>query len=133
MGHLVLVDLIGIKLKPTAVYGEKAARLRQIFIERGVSLSQTGPLIQQRAALRCQRGNAFCAKHGISPEYGQGLALGVNKLDADELEKAILQASFLLVADDDSLRNGDKKFPNFVAFWDGVAHFPCQARGRDSG
>ena len=44
-------------------------------------------------------------------------AVGINTLDGEKLQEAILKAPFLLVAKDESLRNGDKKFPIFVALF----------------
>ena len=52
------------------------------------------------------------------------LGLGISKLDAEELKKTIRAAPFVLIAGDESLRNGDKIFPSFIAFWDQVADAP---------
>ncbi|CAB1102843.1 unnamed protein product [Ectocarpus sp. CCAP 1310/34] len=82
----------------------------------GVSLSMTPQLLQfimfHTTGVRLKQDlNITCARNTVKV-----LGLGITQLDGEELVKAILQAPFLLIADDESLRNGDKKFPSSSPF-----------------
>ncbi|CBJ34137.1 expressed unknown protein [Ectocarpus siliculosus] len=120
----VLERVIKNRLKPGGKFGETAARLFQSFVQGGVSLNMTQQLLQSTmyhtTGVRLKQDlNITCARNTVKV-----LALGITQLDGNELVKAILKAPFLLIAGDESLRNGDKKFPIFVAFYDVEADAP---------
>ena len=60
----------------------------------------------------------------LSEKTAKLLGLGISKLDEEALKNAIRKAPFLLIAGDESVRHGDKKYPMFVAFWDTAANAP---------
>ncbi|CAB1100631.1 unnamed protein product [Ectocarpus sp. CCAP 1310/34] len=122
----VLMRAIKKRLKPGGKFGETAARLFKSFVEGGVSLNMTPQLLQPTSTVFHATGvqlkqdlNITCARNTVKV-----LALGITQLDGEELVKAVLRAPFLLIADDESLRNEDKKFPVFVAFHDVEADAP---------
>lgn len=105
--------------------GLKAARLAQVHLEAGIPLCQVGHL--GMATLRVAAHVELDVKGGkmkFSRKTVKRLSLGVAHLDTGELINAILGSDYLLIAGDESLRKGDKKFPIFVAFWDAVAGKP---------
>lgn len=113
------------KISKRRAYGMNAARLCQIYLEAGISLRQVGPLIMDTMRLAA---NVELDKKSGSMKFSsktvKRLALGVAHLDMAELINMILQAPWLLIAGDESLLKGDKKFPVFVACWDIVAGKP---------
>lgn len=116
--HGVVVGQIRSCLKPDGHFGENAAQAFQDLLQRGISLTQVGPVLQT-SVLQCTRVNM---RNELKMTFARKTvklhSLGITKLDSDELTAAILRAPFLCVAADESLRNGDKKFPIFVSFWD---------------
>lgn len=123
--HAVVLDEVDAHLKPTdRVFGESAARLCQEMIQYGCSLSSVGPMLQ--TAVRRSTGVSMHEELKItfSHKTVKLLALGITKLDGDELVAAIMRAPFLCVAADESMRNVDKKNPLFVSFWDVEADAP---------
>ncbi|CAM9177674.1 unnamed protein product, partial [Pylaiella littoralis] len=103
------------KLKPDDSFGEGSARFFQKCLQHGNSLKSVGPIYS--AAIEFSTGvrmkedlNITCHRNTVKL-----YAVGINTLDGDKLRDAILKAPFLLVAGDESLRHGDKKFPIFVS------------------
>lgn len=122
--HGVMMDEIRGHLKPDGQFGEGTARLFQHLMQTGNSLNKAGPTVQTTLLystgvhVRNELNMTFARK------TVKVLALGITKLDGDELVGAILRAPFLCVAADESLRHGDKKYPIFVSFWDVVSGAP---------
>lgn len=104
------------KLNPTGEYGDRCARMCQRLMEQGLSLKSTGPMVETvlDLALDVQMKDVGIT---LDSKTVKLLALGMSELDAAELRAVILAAPFLLVAADESLRNGNKTFPIFVFFW----------------
>ncbi|CAM9511966.1 unnamed protein product, partial [Ectocarpus fasciculatus] len=106
-------------------YGVRSARLVQEYLEVGTPLCQVGRLIM--STLRLAMDVELDVDGGKMKFHGKTvkrLALGIAHLDMAELIATILKAPYLLIAGDESLRKGDKKFPIFVGFWDVVADAP---------
>lgn len=105
------------KIKPDGSFGEESARLFEKFLQYGNSLNSIGPLVSSAVefttGLRMKEDlNITCHRNTVKL-----YAVGISTLDGEKLREAILKAPFLLVAGDESLRNGDKKFPIFVSFF----------------
>lgn len=111
-------------MKESGEYGCETARLCQEGVQAGLSLNQIGTFVA-RVVLRTLnvRLREEC-KMSLHRNTIKLLALGISMLDQFELTKAILAAPFLVIAADESCRNGDKKYPIFIAFWDHVADAP---------
>lgn len=123
--HGVMMEEIARRVKPDGEYGEDAARLFQDFLQTGNSINQVGPMIQSAMLRFTGVDMKKELKMSFARDTVKGYALGITVLDGDQLLAAILQSPFLCVAADESLRNGDKKYPIFVSFWDleiGRAH-----------
>lgn len=116
--HEVFKRVVKRMPKPDKYFGEGAARMFEYALKPGISLNSTGPFVM-KAVLRCTGVhlkndlNISCSRNTVKL-----LAVGTSTLDVEEVIKAILAAPILLVARDESLRNGDEKFPIFVAFHD---------------
>lgn len=122
--HQVMKNVVSRMLKPEKTYGEGAARLFEHHIRSGVSLKAAGPLIANTLLLSTGVHLKNDLKMTMSRNTIKLYSVGITRLDGEELVKAILAAPFLLVAGDESLRNGDKKFPIFVAFHDVATDSP---------
>lgn len=103
-------------LKPGGEYGARCARMCQDLLKRGASLTSAGPTVQD---VFRHSADVDIKKWGITLDKNtvKLLAVGITELDAAELRAAICRAPFLLIAADESVRNGDKKFPIFLSFW----------------
>ncbi|CAB1102370.1 unnamed protein product [Ectocarpus sp. CCAP 1310/34] len=115
----------GVTQSKARLYGLNLARLCQEYLEAGTPRCQVGRLVM--STLRLATGVELDVAGGKMKFHGttvKRLALGIAHLDMAELIAMILKAPYLLIAGDESLRKGDKKFPIFVACWDVVAGRP---------
>ena len=90
-------------------YGESAARLCQKLIEQGLPMAQIGPTVKNVHwyAMKIELSEVQMA---LSEKTAKLLSLGMSKLDEEVLESAIRKVPFLLIAGDESMRHGDKKY-----------------------
>lgn len=80
-------------MKPNGTFGENAARWFGDILQRGNSLNSVGPsvssAIKYSTGLRLKEDlNITCHRNTVKL-----YAVGINKLDGDELRNAILQAT----------------------------------------
>lgn len=83
-------------LKPDECYGDDMARLCQGFLREGVSLNSAGPFIAS-ATRHTTRVEMKCINVACQRETVKVLAVGILKLDGEQLEQAFLRAPSLLV------------------------------------
>lgn len=96
-----------------------------MYVQHGVSLSSVCRLIRSTVGaatgLDLAAHNVRCKLHGKTVKR---LGIGISTLDFNALIKSLQKAPYLLVAVDESTREGDKNFPHFVAFWDAETERP---------
>eukprot|EP00904_Undaria_pinnatifida_P011774 jgi/Undpi1/7727/HiC_scaffold_23.g10200.m1 len=119
--HGVVMEEIKEHAKPNGQFGEGTARMFQHILQAGNSLNQVGPMVQTWILHRTGVSMKNELKISFARKTAEVLSLGITKLDSDELKAAIMRAPYLCIAADESLRNGDKKYPIFVSFWDVAA------------
>ena len=119
--HGVVMEEIKEHAKPNGQFGEGTARMFQHILQAGNSLNQVGPMVQTWILHRTGVSMKNELKISFARKTAEVLSLGITKLDSDELKEAIMRAPCLCVAADESLWNGDKKYPIFVSFWDAAA------------
>lgn len=122
--HGVVMGEIAWRAKTNGEFIEGTARMVQDLLQSENSPNQIGPMLQSAILYFTGVNMKKELKMAFARKTVKCLAVGITKLDGDQLIAAILQGPCMCVGANESLRNGDKKYPIFVSFWDVAAGAP---------